>query len=37
MIIAQHMEPPAAPAAAAARAVAITDVTVIPNALVVAP
>jgi plastocyanin len=37
MIIAQHMEPAVQPAATAARAVAITDVTVVPNALVVPP
>ena len=36
MIIAQHTEPPVEPATAA-RAVAITDVTVIPNTLVVPP
>lgn len=36
MIVAQHMEPPAAPAVGA-RAAAITDVTVIPNSLVVPP
>jgi plastocyanin len=37
MIIAQHMEPAVEPAAAGARAVAITDATVIPNTLVVPP
>jgi plastocyanin len=37
MIIAQHMPPAVEPAATGARTVAITDVTVIPNTLVVPP
>jgi hypothetical protein len=37
MIIAQHVEPPVEPAPAGARAVAITDVTMVPNSLVVPP